>query len=288
MGHSDQYLNAGSEAGDIIRVWGDMTNFTLPPEDGSATANETAPEQSPVSLEAATSTPSLFHCTTHEAIDEPPESADLYQRIGHLTRTLHDALRGLGLHDSLAEAHADLPDARDRLSYIAKLTGEAAEKVLNSVDRAQDLQIRLSGHAAALRTRWEAVACYTGNDSSRSTPAGRQLIDETCAFLGSVNGQSDQTKAILTDIMMAQDFHDLTGQVIRKVVELSKTLEDQLVRLLIDATPSEMRSKVPVLQQPPAPKHPEVLEGPVVNAEGRDDVVTDQAGVDDLLASLGF
>ena len=174
------------------------------------------------------------------------------------------------------------------MSYLAKLTGEAAEKVLKSVDRAQDLQIRLSGHAAALRTRWEAVACYTGNDSSRSTPAGRQLIDETCAFLGSVNGQSDQTKAILTDIMMAQDFHDLTGQVIRKVVELSKTLEDQLVRLLIDATPSEMRSKVPVLQQPPAPKHPEVLEGPVVNAEGRDDVVTDQAGVDDLLASLGF
>jgi chemotaxis protein CheZ len=77
---------------------------------------------------------------------------------------------------------------------------------------------------------------------------------------------------------MAQDFHDLTGQVIRKVVTLATNMEEQLLKLLIETTPPEQRCKL----------DPEKLEGPVVKAEGRDDVVTDQAGVDDLLASLGF
>jgi chemotaxis protein CheZ len=93
-----------------------------------------------------------------------------------------------------------------------------------------------------------------------------------------VGGQTDATQAILTDIMMAQDFHDLTGQVIRKVVTLAQNMEEQLLKLLIETTPPEQRRKI----------EPEMLEGPVVKVEGRTDVVADQAGVDDLLASLGF
>ena len=78
--------------------------------------------------------------------------------------------------------------------------------------------------------------------------------------------------------MMAQDFHDLTGQVIRRVINVARSIEDQLVKLLIDTTPAGQR---PRLNRP-------VLEGPTVSADGRDDVVSDQKGVDDLLASLGF
>jgi len=114
--------------------------------------------------------------------------------------------------------------------------------------------------------------------SYRATPAGAALVDETCAFLSSLAQQAESTNAILTEIMMAQDFHDLTGQVIRKVVSLATVLEEQLVKLLIDTTPGEQRKKVEV----------SALEGPVVNPESRTDVVSDQAGVDDLLASLGF
>jgi len=109
-------------------------------------------------------------------------------------------------------------------------------------------------------------------------PAGAALVDETCAFLASLDSQAELTNTILTDIMMAQDFHDLTGQVIRKVVALATDLEEQLVKLLIDATPQEHRPRFDAAK----------LEGPVVNPENRSDVVTDQAGVDDLLASLGF
>jgi chemotaxis protein CheZ len=96
-----------------------------------------------------------------------------------------------------------------------------------------------------------------------------------------VNEVESSTKRIddhLTDIMMAQDFHDLTGQVVAKVVTLANDLEDSLVKLLIQVVPEGVRGLV----------DPSVLNGPVVNAEGRTDVVTDQGEVDDLLASLGF
>lgn len=203
---------------------------------------------------------------------------EIYHRIGNLTRTLHDALRELGYDKDLAHAREHLPDARDRLSYIARVTGEAAEKVLNAVDRARSVQEELTQQAVDLHKRWEAVAAFMANDEKRATPAGRALVDETCEFFQRVGGQADRTNAILTDIMMAQDFHDLTGQVIRKVVTLATSLEEQLVKLLIESTPAEQRKRVDTEQ----------LAGPVVKTEGRTDVVTDQAQVDDLLASLGF
>jgi chemotaxis protein CheZ len=213
-------------------------------------------------------------------LDDGAPTEDIYQRIGSLTRTLHDALRELGYDKSLKDAQSNLPDARDRLAYIARVSGEAAEKVLNAVDRARTVQDEMTEQASSLRARWLAVEAYTGKDAERATPAGRELVEQTCAFFGDVGGQADRTNSILTDIMMAQDFHDLTGQVIRKVVALAQTLEDQLVKLLIEASPPEARQRVV--------EAPAVLEGPVVNSDGRTDVVTDQAGVDDLLASLGF
>jgi chemotaxis protein CheZ len=205
----------------------------------------------------------------------------VYHRIGNLTRVLHDALRELGYDKDLAATREHLPDARDRLTYIARVTGEAAEKVLNAVDHARSVQAELVQQAGSLRSRWQAVGVYAGKDAAgptRATPAGRQLVDETCSFFAALDGQADRTQAILTDIMMAQDFHDLTGQVIRKVVALAQNMEEQLVRLLIESTPPDQRKKVEA----------EKLAGPVVNPEGREDVVTDQAQVDDLLASLGF
>ena len=87
-----------------------------------------------------------------------------------------------------------------------------------------------------------------------------------------------ETKAQFHEIMMAQDFHDLTGQVVAKVVTLANDLEDSLVKLLVQVVPPDQREKVDL----------SVLHGPVVNAEGRTDVVTNQGEVDDLLASLGF
>ncbi|MDE2276808.1 MAG: protein phosphatase CheZ, partial [Burkholderiales bacterium] len=97
-------------------------------------------------------------------------------------------------------------------------------------------------------------------------------------FVQDVEQSTARIDAHLTDIMMAQDFHDLTGQVVAKVVTLANELEDSLVKLLVSVAPADQRGRV----------DPAVLNGPVVNAAGRTDVVSNQGEVDDLLASLGF
>jgi chemotaxis protein CheZ len=198
--------------------------------------------------------------------EPPPVSNEVYQQIGSITRLLHDTLRQLGVMPKLQLATDGLPDARSRLTYIATKTAQAAEKVLNSVDQA-----KLDHAAIADATR--AMAASIVADPVRAVASG-QLMN----FVQDVESRTASIDGHLTDIMMAQDFHDLTGQVVAKVVTLANDLEDSLVKLLLQVVPPEQREKV----------DPNVLNGPVVNPEGRADVVSNQGEVDDLLASLGF
>lgn len=197
---------------------------------------------------------------------DDPQGMPVYQRIGELTRKLHDTLRELGYDKHLEHAAGALPDARTRLSFIAEKTGDSAERVLNLVDRAKSEQGRL--HEAAIA----AVADLKANPVA-AVASGRVL-----AFLEDAAATSAATDGHLTDIMMAQDFHDLTGQVIQKVVALAQEMEEALVRLLVEARPPEAR---PGAEQG-------FLNGPAMGAAQRTDVVTDQSQVDDLLESLGF
>lgn len=193
-------------------------------------------------------------------------SPDVFQQIGSITRLLHDTMQQLGVMPKLQTATDGLPDARSRLNYIANKTAEAANKVLNSVDQAK------VDHAAISQATHE-IARAIVEDPVRAVASG--------AVMNFVQDVELRTAAIdnhLTDIMMAQDFHDLTGQVVAKVVTLANDLEDSLVKLLVRVAPPEQREKV----------DPSVLNGPVVDATGRTDVVSDQGEVDDLLASLGF
>jgi chemotaxis protein CheZ len=195
---------------------------------------------------------------------------NMFRRVGQLARTLHNALRELGYDQAIESAASFLPDTRDRLTYIATLTGQAAERVLGAVEHGQGLQRAIESDAQALDARWQQL--YAGQ---LSVDAFRQLAGDTRDFVGGLPQRAQQTNAQLLEIMMAQDFHDLTGQVIKKVVELARNLETQLVALLVET------SKI---ERPDAGG----LSGPVVCAEGRTDVVTGQQQVDDLLESLGF
>jgi chemotaxis protein CheZ len=193
-------------------------------------------------------------------------SPEVFQQLGVLTRQLHDTLNQLGVMPKLQTAAEGLPDARSRLNYIATKTGAAADKVLNSVDQAK------AEHASiAQATRDMARAIVA--DPVRAVATGSVIN-----FVGDVEAATSRIDAHLTDIMMAQDFHDLTGQVVAKVVALAADLEDSLVKLLIQAAPPEQAQKVEA----------SLLNGPVVNPEKRADVVSNQGEVDDLLASLGF
>ncbi|MBL8384888.1 MAG: protein phosphatase CheZ [Burkholderiales bacterium] len=200
------------------------------------------------------------------------EPYDIFQRVGSLTRNLHDALRELGYDRDIDAAVGKLPDARARLTYIASLTGQAAEKTLSKAEAGTTLQGAVAGDARALAAKWDEV--FAGK---LGVEEFRAHAEATGAFLRTLAERADQTSALFTDIMLAQDFHDLTGQVINRIVAIAQTLEDQLVKLLLDATPPERRSDA----------DGGWLNGPAIDTK-RDDVVANQGQVDDLLASLGF
>ncbi|MDO9071774.1 MAG: protein phosphatase CheZ [Rubrivivax sp.] len=193
-------------------------------------------------------------------------SPEVFQQLGSITRLLHDTMHQLGVMPKLQQATDGLPDARSRLTYIAQKTADAANKVLNSVDAAKADHAALN---AATRAMAEAIV---------ANPVKAVASGAVFNFVQDVAQRTARVDGHLTDIMMAQDFHDLTGQVVAKVVTLANELEDSLVKLLVSVVPPEQREKV----------DPSVLHGPVVNAEGRTDIVTNQGEVDDLLASLGF
>lgn len=207
----------------------------------------------------------------------PDLSQDVHQRIGMLTRQLHDSLQGLGLTEQVRSWAGEIPDAKSRLSYIARLTGEAAEKVLNNVDQAK-------AHHDHIAAETRRIGALIVKDPVAAVAKGHVMN-----FIHDVEDATKHIDKNLTNIMMAQDFHDLTGQVISKVVNLTASIESQLLQLLIITAPEPV-SKPADSAQPTTfvvHEHP-VLQGPVVNPEGNPDVVKGQSEVDDLLASLGF
>ncbi len=203
-----------------------------------------------------------------------PKQEVVFNRIGHMARALHDTLGQLGYDKLLEQTVSALPDAKDRLAYVANLTEQAACRVLNATDIAGPLVDEIESSSAALAARWDmAFANQLG------VAEFKQLAEETRAHLkDQVPAKTRATHAQLTEIMMAQDFQDLTGQVIKKVVALAQELEAGLMGVLLEVVPETKRTG----------EVTSLMNGPVVNAEGRADVVVNQAQVDDLLDSLGF
>lgn len=198
----------------------------------------------------------------------------VYQRVGKMARELHDALKEMGYDKVLESTMSAIPDARDRLAYVANLTEQAASRVLNATDVAQPLVGAIQSQSQILGSRWDEAF------SNNLDVAGfKQLAQDTRGFLKTgLPVMAAQTNAQLLEIMMAQDFQDLTGQVIKKIVALAQTLEDGLVKVLVEVMPESCRQSEQVSS---------LLNGPVITA-GRADVVVNQQQVDDLLDTLGF
>lgn len=206
-----------------------------------------------------------------DASSTPP--GELLSRVGHLTRTLHDSLRELGYDQAIQNAAHEIPDVRDRLNYVVKMTDQAAQRVLNAIDLALPLQEKIATEGAVLSNDWQRLL-----DGPFDEVAYRQMASSTVRYLGDATSHSDATKQQLMEIMMAQDFQDLTGQVIRKVTDIAHSLESQLIQLLLEYAPTEIKRE----------KNSGLLNGPQIDPENTVDVVSDQGQVDDLLDSLGF
>jgi chemotaxis protein CheZ len=212
--------------------------------------------------------------TTTEIAKVGHTEEEIIHRIGQMTRGLHDSLRELGLDQLIEKAAQEIPDARDRLNYVATMTEQAADRVLNATDIANPLQDAIINEAATLEKRWTEVMKEPSLKSEYN-----EVAEQTLAYLKQTTENANATKAQLLDIMMAQDFQDLTGQVIKKITELAHNIEQQLVSTLVDFSPNK-----PVA----APTKEGLLNGPQMNPEDNPNVVSNQAQVDDLLDSLGF
>ena len=207
----------------------------------------------------------------------PGENAEgdeeVFTRLGQLTRQLHNSLSELGYDKALQDSARQIPDARQRLAYIVQMTEQAASRVLNATDIVKPLQDELLAGADELGPRWERMFA-----NQLSVEEFKALAAETRSYFQTAPGKIGRTNEQLTEIMLAQDFQDLTGQVIRKVVDMVQGLEGQMLKVLIEAMPPERRNEV----------SSGLINGPVVSAAGRNDVVTSQSQVDELLESLGF
>jgi len=220
---------------------------------------------------ASSSTSATSNDTEADSGDKP-----MYERLGGIVRLLHDSLRELGYDRSLSDVASQISDAQGRLEYVATLTEQAANKVLNAIDVGMPEQDALSKQAKQMDERWTQLF-----DGKLSIDEFKALAGDSRTFSAKVAEATEAEKARLLDIMMAQDFQDITGQLIKKIVGITHKVENELAQLLLDNAPPEVKAAQTENQKKDAPV--ELLNGPAVPA-----VAMAQDDVDSLLADLGF
>ena len=197
------------------------------------------------------------------------DGPDALDALDALVRRLGSTLGELGWDVALHQLVDELPDARVRLAYVGRMTEAAAMKVLNLVDAAQPNCRAAASEALALAIRLDDV----GRHHDLGVGEARAALAEAADALRHQASLQKAQHSVLTDIMMAQDFQDLSGQVIKKVVQIIGHAEQQLQQMLAQSEGGAQLA-------PAASRH---LAGP----QAPDKAVA-QNDVDDLLASLGF
>lgn len=239
-----------------------------------------------VSLEQARSLVDFLESGQQEKADEliaeiqNPINSELFAEIGKLTRQLHDSLMNFQLDSRLSDlATADIPDAKERLNYVIARTEEAANKTMDAVEAILPVVDTIQGQIQTVNPLWAKLM-----DNKLNPVEFKSLCIDIDALLTTTNNETETMRSLMTDVLMAQDFQDLTGQVIRKVIDLVREVEDSLINMLTAFGISADKT----LEQTKPKVGENLVEGPIVNAQKRDDVVESQVDVDDLLSSLGF
>jgi chemotaxis protein CheZ len=218
----------------------------------------------------------------------------LYEEVGKLTRELHSAIVKLQIDASAGQSESHITDATDRLSYVVDMTEKAANRTMDLVEDCAPLVNYISYEAQSLTADWKR---FMRRDMDAEQ--FRDLARRIDSFLTRTLNDGSQLSQNLSEIMLAQDFQDLTGQVIKRVTRLITELESNLLGLVLMASKvdrfagiqhdhDELRDEQLRQKQQNEQKDPSKGEGPQMNADIRDDVVSGQDGVDDLLSSLGF
>jgi len=208
----------------------------------------------------------------------PTNDINVFGKVGELTRDLHGSLLAFKNDNRLVDMTGqDIPDAKDRLHYVIDMTDKAANKTMDAVDSCLPIADKLIADLEAVQPSWQGLMKrdIAVGDFKKLCHQIDGLIEESSS--GAINLRSS-----LTEILMAQDFQDLTGQMITRVIDLVQEIELKLVGILTVCSDTNAISEEKVVERDIE------AEGPIMNAESRDDVVNGQDDVDDLLSSLGF
>ncbi|TVP58326.1 MAG: protein phosphatase CheZ [Halomonadaceae bacterium] len=214
----------------------------------------------------------------------------LYLEVGRLTRSLHEALRNFHIqagNEHQRQALSRMGDASDRLGYVVELTSKSANRTMDLVEASMPLASQIQQEGAAIRSEWQRLG-----QRDMKAAEFRQLYSRIQRYLDVTCEDSSQMYENLSEILLAQDYQDLTGQVIQRVTDLVRDVEDNLVKLMVMASDVDrITGTVHETAESSEEKDKEQNsrgEGPQMNADKRDDVVSGQDDVDDLLSSLGF
>ena len=210
------------------------------------------------------------------------ESAELFSEVGKLTRQLHNSLCAFQVDDRITGLMSnEFPDVRSRLEYVIEETEKAANSTMDVVERSMPIAEHLNKRLCSIMPEWKKLLA-----SQIELGEFKTLCLELDRLLTDASNDSKALNSMLTEVLMAQGYQDLTGQVIRKVIELVKDVENHLVDMLEAFGTHDLAKDKP---QPSENKDDKVkAEGPIIDAAKRDDVVDNQDDVDDLLSSLGF
>lgn len=212
----------------------------------------------------------------------------LFEEVGRLTRRIHNAIVNFHIDMRLDSAAKDelsrMADATDRLNYVIRLTEGAANKTMDGVEQSAPMAKNIANTAAELHKEWGRLM-----RREMKPEEFRNLYKKIDAYLVDTEREANDLHSNLSEMLLAQDYQDLTGQVIKRVITLVQEVEASLVDLvrmastveeLAGLAANDAESQETVLDEQP--------EGPVINSEQREDVVANQDEVDDLLSSLGF
>lgn len=239
-----------------------------------------------VSLEQAKSLVKFLEQGQQEKADalvaeiQNPINSELFAEIGKLTRQLHDSLINFQLDSRLSDlATADIPDAKERLNFVITRTEEAANKTMDAVESIFPVLDDISEQVHAVTPAWEKLM-----NNAIDVKEFKHLCANIDTLLITTSKETTHIHHLMTDVLMAQDFQDLTGQVIRKVIELVREVEISLINMLTAFGISSEKAQA----EPISKMNNNLVEGPIMNKEKRTDIVESQDDVDDLLSSLGF
>jgi chemotaxis protein CheZ len=247
----------------------------------------------PISLEDAKKLVTLIESGDNQSAHELLESAsgqssvELFAEVGKLTRQLHDSLNNFQLVPRIINmANEDIPNAQTRLNYVIEATEEAANKTMDLVDSCMPIAENMHNGIVNLLPQWNKLM-------SRELQLGEFniLVNEMDSFLKDGNDESAKLTGLLSEVLLAQGYQDLTGQIIRRVIELVKEVEDNLVYMLTMFGGVEPKDSFRVVEKPNKSQNEADIikaEGPILDADSREDVASNQDDVDDLLSSLGF